>query len=73
VRRQAYRGGRVLVVAADTELSAELLSEPRDDLGELRLDGEVVGAFASRISSSPGVAHELAEGIHDLRTRCSAS
>ena len=55
----------MLVVAADPELRPERPRQLREDLRQLRLDRQVVGAVREQDLVAPRGADELAEGVHD--------
>ena len=63
--RQLFGLGYMLVVTPDPERSAERLPELRKDLGQLGLDGKVVGAVREHDLVLSGLAHGLAEALDD--------
>ncbi len=65
VHRQGVQRRGVLVVAADPELRAERGCEPVEQLRQLRLDREVVGAVREQDRVLPRVLQELAEALDD--------
>ena len=65
MHRQPFGSGRVLVVAADPECRAERPLEPAEDLRQLGLDRQVVGAVREDDLLLAGAAQELAEPLDD--------